>query len=59
VIVDARVDGLFFFATAKERSWPHYGRAARQIAAASAIEMLAVERWTRRISESGMSVRPG
>jgi uncharacterized protein YndB with AHSA1/START domain len=26
VILDARVDGLFFFATAKDPSWPHYGR---------------------------------
>jgi uncharacterized protein YndB with AHSA1/START domain len=26
VILDARVDGLFFFATSKEPSWPHYGR---------------------------------
>ena len=26
VIVDARVDGLFYFASAKEESWPHYGR---------------------------------
>jgi uncharacterized protein YndB with AHSA1/START domain len=26
VIIDARVDGLFFFATAKDQSWPHYGR---------------------------------
>ena len=26
VIIDARVDGLFFFATSKEPSWPHYGR---------------------------------
>ena len=26
VILDARVDGLFFFATSKAPSWPHYGR---------------------------------
>jgi uncharacterized protein YndB with AHSA1/START domain len=26
VIIDARVDGLFHFATSKEPSWPHYGR---------------------------------
>ncbi|HVV52797.1 MAG TPA: SRPBCC domain-containing protein [Polyangia bacterium] len=26
VILDARIDGLFFFATAKDPSWPHYGR---------------------------------
>lgn len=26
VILDPRVDGLFFFATGKETPWPHYGR---------------------------------
>jgi len=26
VILDPRVDGLFYFATAKDESWPHYGR---------------------------------
>jgi uncharacterized protein YndB with AHSA1/START domain len=26
VILDARVDGLFYFATSKGESWPHYGR---------------------------------
>jgi uncharacterized protein YndB with AHSA1/START domain len=26
VILDARIDGLFFFATSKDPSWPHYGR---------------------------------
>ena len=26
LILDARVDGLFFFSSGKEESWPHYGR---------------------------------
>jgi uncharacterized protein YndB with AHSA1/START domain len=26
LIFDARVDGLFYFATSKGESWPHYGR---------------------------------
>ena len=26
LILDARVDGLFFFSSAKEEAWPHYGR---------------------------------
>ncbi|HLK89485.1 MAG TPA: SRPBCC domain-containing protein [Polyangia bacterium] len=42
VIIDARVDGLFFFATAKDPSWPHYGR------------FLAVER-NRRVQYAWMS----
>jgi uncharacterized protein YndB with AHSA1/START domain len=42
VILDARVDGLFFFATAKEPSWPHYGR------------FLAVDR-NRRVQYAWMS----
>ena len=42
VILDARVDGLFFFATAKDPSWPHYGR------------FLAVDR-NRRVQYTWMS----
>ena len=26
LILDARVDGLFYFASAKDETWPHYGR---------------------------------
>ena len=42
VILDGRVDGLFFFATSKEPSWPHYGR------------FIAVER-NRRLQYTWMS----
>jgi uncharacterized protein YndB with AHSA1/START domain len=42
VILDVRVDGLFFFATAKDPSWPHYGR------------FLAIER-NRRLQYAWMS----
>jgi len=26
LILDARVDGLFYFSSAKDQAWPHYGR---------------------------------